>query len=355
VFTGILQGIATIRDINDRPGLRSFTLALPPGFDHGLQIGASVSVDGVCLTVTRLRGDGAADFDVVLQSLSLTTLGTARSGDRVNVERAAAADAEVGGHTLSGHIDFTASLIQIRRPENNRVWRLAVPAPWMRYLFAKGYIALSGASLTLAEVSREPDGSGWIEVWLIPETLRITSFGERQMGDRVNVEIDRHTQIVVDTIRDVLQQRPGPLQPVIKALLREHGLEFDRDAASIARSPLHRSPHASPRGPATMATKKSNKKMTSTIDNGIGPHDGPPTPNGVGPHDTPPTPNGVGPHDTPPTPNGVGPHDTPPTPNGVGPHTKKTKKKTKKKTVKKKAVKKTKKVAKKKKKAAKKK
>jgi len=329
MFTGILQGIATVRDIADRPGLRSFTLVFPSGLDRGLQLGASVSVDGVCLTVTRLRDEGAVDFDVVLQSLSLTTLGSLRCADRVNVERAAVADAEVGGHTLSGHIDFTASLIQIRRPENNRVWRLAVPAPWMRYLFAKGYIALSGASLTLAEVKREPDGSGWVEVWLIPETLRITTFGEKELGDRLNVEIDRQTQIIVDTIRDVLQQRLGPLQPLIEALLRERGVEFGIDAASIARSAPHRLSHASTGGSATMATKKSKKKMTPSNENGVGPHE-----NGVGPHE-----NGVGPHE-----NGVGPHE-----NGVGPHRKK-----KKKTVKKKKKAAKKKVAKKKKAAKKK-
>jgi riboflavin synthase len=336
MFTGILQGIATIRDIQDRPGLRTFTLAFPQGFDRGLQIGASVSVDGVCLTVTTLHGDNAADFDVMLQSLSLTTLSDLKAGDRVNVERAAVADAEVGGHTLSGHVDFTASIAAVRLPQNNRVWRLRVPAPWMRYLFAKGYIALSGASLTLAEVHREADGAGWFEVWLIPETLRITTFGQKAVGDRINVEIDRQTQIVVDTIREVLDQRLGPLQGAIDALLRARSVEIDVDTASMARSPTSRSPRTalSPGGNRSMATKK--KKPLDTP-NGVGPHD---TPNGVGPHDTP---NGVGPHDTP---NGVGPHDTP---NGVGPH-KKTKKKPakkKKKVVKKKATKK-KKVAKKK-------
>jgi riboflavin synthase len=356
VFTGILQGIATVRDVTDKPGLRSFTLGFPPLFARGLQLGASVSVDGVCLTVTRLRDEDAADFDVILQSLSLTTLGELRSGDHVNVERAAAEGAEVGGHTLSGHIDFTASICDIRLPQNNRLWRLAVPAPWMRYLFAKGYVALSGASLTLAEVHRDPDGSGWFEVWLIPETLRITTFGDRTVGQRVNVEIDRQTQILVDTIRDELRERLGPLRSAIDALLRERGLEFDVDAASMGRRPRHRLAHASlsPRGHATMATKKSKKKKSST-DNGIGPHDNGigPHDNGIGPHDDGigPHDNGIGPHDNGvgPHDNGVGPHDNGigPHDNGIGPHKKKKKKKA--------AAKKKKKVAKKKKKAAKKK
>src|ERR1700722_16075825 len=163
MFTGIVQGVATVQSLTDKPGLRSLRLALPPGFSEGLRVGASVSVDGVCLTATALTVGDAADFDVILQSLSLTTLGSLKAGDRVNVERAAQQGAEVGGHPLSGHVDFSASISEISHPANNRVLRLAVPAPWMRYLFAKGYVAINGASLTLAEVHRESDGSGWFE------------------------------------------------------------------------------------------------------------------------------------------------------------------------------------------------
>ena len=123
MFTGIVQGIATVAQLQDRKGLRSFTLNLPPGFCEGLAIGASVSVDGVCLTVTALRGGDAADFDVMQQSLALTTLADLREGNRINVERAARDGAEIGGHPLSGHIDFRASVAQIRRPENNCVLR----------------------------------------------------------------------------------------------------------------------------------------------------------------------------------------------------------------------------------------
>jgi riboflavin synthase len=223
MFTGIVQGVAHVSAAADRPGLRTFTLQFPPGFAAGLEIGASVAVDGTCLTVTALHGADAAEVDVMQQTLALTTLGALREGGRVNVERAAKDGAEIGGHPLSGHVDFRATLAAVRRPENNHVLRLSVPAPWMRYVFAKGYIAVNGASLTVAEAGREADGSGWFEVWLIPETLRQTTFGDKAPGDAVNVEIERQTQIVVDTVERVLDQRLGPLMPALQRLLADGG------------------------------------------------------------------------------------------------------------------------------------
>jgi len=224
MFTGIVQGIATVSSLQDRPGLRSFTLAFPPGFAAGLAIGASVAVDGVCLTVTALHGEEAADFDVMQQSLSLTTLGGLRQGSRVNVERAARDGAEIGGHPLSGHVDFQATLASVRRPENNHVMRIAVPAPWMRYVFAKGYIAINGASLTVSDASK---AEGWFEVWLIPETLRMTTFADKAPGAALNIEIERSTQVMVDTVRDAVDERLGALLPALTELLRERGVDVD--------------------------------------------------------------------------------------------------------------------------------
>lgn len=224
MFTGIVQGVAQVAAIQDRTGLRSLRLSFPPGFDRGLAVGASVAVDGTCLTVTALH-DGGADFDVMQQTLGLTTLGALRPGSRVNVERSAAQGAEVGGHVLSGHVDVQGRLQSLREPENNRVLRIALPAPWMRYVFPKGFIAVDGASLTVAEAQRERDGSGWFEVWLIPETLRMTVFGERRVGDAFNVEIERQTQVIVDTVRDAVEQRLGPYATLLETLARERGLE----------------------------------------------------------------------------------------------------------------------------------
>jgi riboflavin synthase len=237
MFTGIVQGIASVARVVDRPGLRSFTLSFPDGFTDGLAVGASVSVDGVCLTVTAVHAHDTADFDVMQQSLGLTTLGRLAEGSRINVERAARDGAEIGGHPLSGHVDVQATLVQIRRPENNCVLRIALPAPWMRYVFAKGYIAVNGASLTVAEAQREPGGAGWFEVWLIPETLRMTTFGDKAEGATLNIEIERSTQVFVDTVRDAIDERLGALRPVLEALLADRGLSLDELARPVALPP----------------------------------------------------------------------------------------------------------------------
>jgi riboflavin synthase len=90
-----------------------------------------------------------------------------------------------------------------------------VPPRWMRYVFAKGYIAVNGASLTVAEADRS---EGWFEVWLIPETLRLTTFGDKAPGDRLNLEIERQTQVIVDTVHEAVEARLAPLQGVLERL-----------------------------------------------------------------------------------------------------------------------------------------
>ncbi|MBL8345782.1 MAG: riboflavin synthase subunit alpha [Rubrivivax sp.] len=236
MFTGIVAGTAQVERLADRAGLRSFTLRFgATGFGVGLEVGASVAVDGVCLTVTALhRAEGevfAADFDVMQQSLALTTLGRLVQGSEVNVERAARDGAEIGGHPLSGHVDCLGTLVQVRRPENNHVLRIALPPRFMRYVFAKGYVAVNGCSLTAAEVDRR---EGWFEVWLIPETLRMTTFAGQREGDAVNIEIERQTQVFVDTVREAIDERLGPLVPALEQWLRERGLGTLDDLARPA-------------------------------------------------------------------------------------------------------------------------
>jgi riboflavin synthase len=234
MFTGIVQAVATVADLSDRAGLRTLTLQFPEGFAPGLELGASVACDGVCLTVTHLPAPDRACFDVMQQSLSLTTLGTLAVGSRLNVERAARDGAEIGGHPLSGHVDCQARLLSIRQPENNHVLRLSVPRDAMRYVFAKGYIAINGASLTVAEADRR---EGWFEVWLIPETLRMTTFGDKREGDALNIEIERGTQVVVDTVRDALEERLGPLLPALERLLQERGVALEELAGPRTQLP----------------------------------------------------------------------------------------------------------------------
>ena len=98
----------------------------------------------------------------------------------------------------------------------------------------QGYIAVNGCSLTVAEAQRERDGSGWFEVWLIPETLRITTFGDKVVGDGVHIEIERSTQVVVDTVRDALEEKLGPLLPVLEAIARERGIELTQFKLPVA-------------------------------------------------------------------------------------------------------------------------
>nr|WP_315183415.1 riboflavin synthase subunit alpha [uncultured Albidiferax sp.] len=224
MFTGIIQATATVNALQDQNGMRSFTLAFPPGFCQDLAIGASVSVDGVCLTVTELVSPTAAAFDVMLQSLNITTLGRTTQGSAVNVERAAKEGAEIGGHPLSGHVDFCTTLSDVLLTDTNCKLRFAIPEAFRKYIFAKGYIAINGASLTVSEVNRQ---EGWFEVWLIPETRRATTFGRIQAGDTVNIEIERSTQVVVDTVRETVAESLGKLQPLLEALLKEKGLSLD--------------------------------------------------------------------------------------------------------------------------------
>ena len=236
MFTGIVQGMAQVASLVDQPGLRTITLQFPPGFCQGLEVGASVAVDGVCLTVTRVQSADVADFDVMQQSLGLTTLAQLHVGSQVNVERAAREGAEIGGHPLSGHVDAVATVSAVRRPQNNCVLTLEVPAPWMRYIFAKGYIAVQGASLTVAEATRLPGGAGRFEVWLIPETLRVTTLGQVDVGARLNIEIDRSTQVMVDTVRDAIEERLGPLWPALQAFAQERGIELEDSSNLISQS-----------------------------------------------------------------------------------------------------------------------
>ncbi len=224
MFTGIVQAVASISEITDSNGIRSFEIQFPEGFCKDLAVGASVSIDGVCLTATKLLTPDRVAFDVMLQSMNITTLGDFKIGSTVNAERAAKDGAEIGGHPLSGHIDFKAEVVEITRMEDNFRLRIGVDQRWLRYLFPKGYIAVNGASLTIAHVDKT---AGWFEVWLIPETLRMTTIGDKLVGDQLNIEIERETQVVVDTLREALEENLGGVLPVLEKLLAEKGIDLD--------------------------------------------------------------------------------------------------------------------------------
>ncbi|HLT14219.1 MAG TPA: riboflavin synthase subunit alpha [Marinobacter sp.] len=203
MFTGIVQGIAKVTDIVAAPGLSTLVIEFPEDKVNGVTIGASVAINGTCLTVTRQEG-ATLYFDAMQETLRLTTLGSLNAGDTVNFERAARIGDEIGGHLLSGHIHTTARLAEIIRPENNVTLWFEVPEAWVKYVFAKGYIAINGASLTIGEV----DGNRF-NVHLIPETLRATTFGTIEQGQMVNIEVDSQTQTIVDTLARMGYDRPA--------------------------------------------------------------------------------------------------------------------------------------------------
>lgn len=202
MYTGIVQGACAIKHIDQKPGLKTFLIEMPEALRQDLVVGASVALDGVCMTVTSI-GDAGVTFDAMQQTLTLTTLGDLAIGDRVNVERSAALGAENGGHEISGHIDGTAQVVAIDTPENNRVVSYRVPQGALPYLFAKGFVALNGCSLTIADIDKRRSE---IKVCYIPETLRVTTHGAKQIGDSVNFEIDKRTQAIVDTVRAFLAE-----------------------------------------------------------------------------------------------------------------------------------------------------
>ncbi|OWY40787.1 riboflavin synthase subunit alpha [Xenophilus sp. AP218F] len=204
MFSGIVQGIARVERIAEGDDSRRLTLSFPAGFCDGLKQGASVAIDGVCLTVAAPPVGGQAEFDLILPTLITSTLAACRPGDALNVERAQPSDAENGGHALSGHVDYQATVRQIRRRGDNLCLRVSVPAGAVRYLFPKGWVALCGVSLTIADIDKQ---AGWLEVWLAPETRRATTLGDKQPDDRLNLEIERQTQVLVDTMREALEDK----------------------------------------------------------------------------------------------------------------------------------------------------
>ncbi|PNW82839.1 hypothetical protein CHLRE_06g296600v5 [Chlamydomonas reinhardtii] len=207
MFTGIVQGTATIAKVDRQDKFSSLEISFPAGKADGVKIGASVAINGTCLTVTHIAGD-TLGFDVMMETLRATNLGGLQQGSVVNFERSARVGDEIGGHNVSGHVHCTASIAAVEQTENNRrlTFQLSNPA-FMKYVLPKGYIAVDGCSLTIGEVWEDK-----FSVYLIPETVRVTVFGVKSVGDSVNIEIETQTQAIVDTTERVVAQYLEKLQ-----------------------------------------------------------------------------------------------------------------------------------------------
>lgn len=183
MFTGIVQNTARIMEIKDgaRSTRFSFRFTKP---EKNTALGASIAVNGVCLTVAG-RTAGGFCADVVGETLKATTLGRRRKGDYVNIERSLRAGDELGGHFVTGHVDGTGKILRIETVSKDRLYFIQVPQLLCRFMAPKGSVAVDGVSLTIQEMKAEI-----MKITIIPHTLKVTTLGSLKPGDPVNLEAD---------------------------------------------------------------------------------------------------------------------------------------------------------------------
>ena len=198
MFTGIVQGLGVIQSIEEGDGIITFSVVCPDTQD--LIIGASVAIDGVCLTATSINGD-LVTFDVIPETMERTTLGERIADDNVNIERSLRYGDEVGGHLLSGHIIGRGLITYSESVGEGAQLKIKAPPAIQKYIQTKGYIGIDGISLTLGEVVDNE-----FDLHIIPETLRLTTLGSKQAGDAVNIEIDSTTMMIVETVERLLKE-----------------------------------------------------------------------------------------------------------------------------------------------------
>jgi riboflavin synthase len=187
MFTGIVEEAGVIEKI--KPAAKAMEMIVRAGVcGRGLKPGASVAVNGCCLTATKIVARGKSkliQFDLLQESWQRTNFQFARPGSLVNLERSLRADGELGGHFVSGHVDGLGKIIRWERAGKDHVLDIAAPADVMRYLVFKGSVAVDGISLTVAVVQKKS-----FRIWIIPHTFELTALRERRVGDAVNLEAD---------------------------------------------------------------------------------------------------------------------------------------------------------------------
>ncbi|WP_367597603.1 riboflavin synthase subunit alpha [Pseudomonas fulva] len=207
MYTGIVQAVRPLLDIARHPGHNQFTIDLTPALLDDLKIGASVSVEGTCLSVTGIEGTQVR-FDAMTATLERTNLRNLQAGQGVNIERSAKMNAEVGGHLMAGHIATTADIVDISIAATGAYIKFRMPPEWAKYVFARGFIGVNGCSLTVADID-----DNVVTINLIPETLRQTTFTRYQAGDLLNIEVDHHTMVLVDVVERTIRNTLAREQP----------------------------------------------------------------------------------------------------------------------------------------------
>ncbi|MFC3907573.1 riboflavin synthase subunit alpha [Legionella dresdenensis] len=203
MYTGITKGLYEVVKLIKAPGLITYAVNLSPELCINLNPGDSVAVDGVCQTLVKLEGTHAT-FQAIQETLEKTTLDELQQGRYVSIERSLRMGDEIGGHEMSGHVFGTGIIQQQIRDENNLTLVIKCNPDWMKYILPKGFIAVDGSSLTVGETNPE---QGLFYLHLIPETLRLTNFANKQINDRVNIELDHKTKTIVDTVERVLADK----------------------------------------------------------------------------------------------------------------------------------------------------
>jgi len=200
MFTGIVEELGRVEEIAHGEDSARLTIRGPVVTTDAAH-GDSIAVNGVCLTVTTVEGD-TFTVDVMAQTLALTGIGDLRPGDRVNLERAMAADGRFGGHIVQGHVDANATVVSRTPGDRWETVRFTLPPALARYLVPQGSITVDGVSLTVASLEDDT-----FTVSLIPTTLELTTLGLRQPGERVNLEVD----VLAKYVERMLAARTGQM------------------------------------------------------------------------------------------------------------------------------------------------
>ena len=200
MFSGIVQGTAEITSAIQRDDVLTIEVTLGGKLIDGLEIGASVAVDGVCLTAVEIA-ESTAKFDIIEETIRCTTLNIERKNTQANIERSLKYGDEIGGHNVSGHVTSVATISEIKQGVNGRTLQLTSEEKEISYLMPKGFVAIDGISLTVGEVNRSTDT---FDVHLIPETIAVTTIGVKQVGDQVNLELDSATVAAVEAAKQML-------------------------------------------------------------------------------------------------------------------------------------------------------
>jgi riboflavin synthase len=200
MFSGIVSGIGSVKSIKHKNDIISIEVKAPKNFSKKLIKGASVSVDGVCLTAINSDSD-TIKFDVIEETLSRTTIGNFVKGQKVNLERSMTASSEIGGHLISGHIHCVSEIISINEKKSSKDIKISVPRGMDKYILEKGYIGINGCSLTVGKVFKTN-----FNIHLIPETLKVTNLDLLKEKSLVNIELDQNTVTIVDSVEKILNR-----------------------------------------------------------------------------------------------------------------------------------------------------